>query len=63
MVLLTHSPKRAGIGCAYRFAFIQNGGATVNERRIHNIGVTDYPAHIRSCPKHPVLRHVVDNLH
>ncbi|CSB66507.1 Uncharacterised protein [Vibrio cholerae] len=35
----------------------------MNERRIHNIGVTDYPAHIRSCPKHPVLRHVVDNLH
>ncbi|CSI73899.1 Uncharacterised protein [Vibrio cholerae] len=35
----------------------------MNERRIHNIGVPDYPAHIRSRPKHSILRHVVDDLH
>jgi hypothetical protein len=58
-----HPPERARIGCADGLALIQHGGGSCQQRRIHDVGVPDHPAHIRGGPEYVDGADVVDVTH
>jgi hypothetical protein len=51
-VLRDQAPEGAGIGRADRLALVEDGGATVKQRRVHNIRMADHPADVGARPPH-----------
>ena len=63
LVLGNDAPEGAGVGGPHRLAFVKDGGAAVEQRRVHDVGMADHPAHVRGRPVHVAGVHVVDVLH
>ena len=57
------TPKRTGIRCAYRLAFINHTGCANGQRAIQNETMADHPTEIGSRPKHLARRNIIDIFH
>ena len=58
-----HPPKNTGIRCSNRFSSEKNGGATLKERRIYNVGMSDDPPHIGCSPVDIPGIYTIDRFH
>ncbi len=45
-----HAPERAGVRRADRLAFVENGRAAVDQRRVDDVGMADHPADVGGGP-------------
>ncbi len=46
-----HPPECAGVRSADRFALVKDCRVPVEKRRIDNVRMAHYPAHVRGCPE------------
>src|SRR5262249_51694802 len=51
VMLRNYPPERAGVGRADRLAFIEDGSATMKQRRIDNVGVPTHAANVGPRPQ------------
>src|SRR5437763_2712083 len=57
------APKRAGIRRAHRLAFVEDGGAAMQQRRIDDVAVADHPADVGRGPVDLTRVDAVEVLH
>ncbi len=62
-VLRDHPPERAGVRGAYGLALVEHGRGAHQQRRVHDVGVSDHPADIGGGPPHLTGRDVVHVRH
>ena len=58
-----HAPEGTGVRCADRLAFVEDTGASGQQRRIHDVRVPDYPADVGGGPEDITRLHVIDRAH
>ena len=63
LVFLDDAPERAGVGRADRLAFVEDGRAAVQQRRIDDVGMADHPADVGGRPIGLARRDAVDRAH
>src|SRR5262249_47913208 len=57
------SPKRARVRRPDRLALVENGGGALEQRRVYDVGMTDYPSDVRRGPEDLAGADSVDCLH
>ncbi len=63
LVFLDHPPERAGVRRADRLAFVEDGRAAVQQRRVDDVGMADDPADVGGGPVGLAGLDVVDRRH
>ena len=53
----------AGVGCADRFALVDDAGQTSQQRSVANVRVAHHPAQVRCSPPTLARLYIVDRLH
>ena len=63
LVVLDHPPEGAGVRRADRLAFVEHGGAAVQQRRVDDVGMADHPADVGGGPVRIAGLDVVNGRH